>query len=296
LKKQEFLSKEWLPLADRILVSKIKLSQDFIINTVKRALNEDLYPYGDITSDLIKNNKIIKFKLLSNQNAIIGGLLFAKHTFALVDNKIKFVIKKKDGFHIKKGSLIATIKGKAKSILIAERVALNFLSHISGIATKTNQFVKLAGKKSKICCTRKTIPNLRVIQKYAVKLGGGTNHRFNLSDEYLIKDNHIASSDIRSLVSLAVKNKKGRKITVEVDNLKQLKAIMGLKFNTVLFDNMSIKNLKAGVNIAKKYYETEASGNINLKTVKAVSRTGVDRISIGSITHSIPAIDLKLEI
>ena len=296
MKKQEFLSKEWLPLADRILVSKIKLSQDFIINTVKRALNEDLYPYGDITSDLIKNNKIIKFKLLSNQNAIIGGLLFAKHTFALVDNKIKFVIKKKDGFHIKKGSLIATIKGKAKSILIAERVALNFLSHISGIATKTNQFVKLAGKKSKICCTRKTIPNLRVIQKYAVKLGGGTNHRFNLSDEYLIKDNHIASSDIRSLVSLAVKNKKGRKITVEVDNLKQLKAIMGLKFNTVLFDNMSIKNLKAGVNIAKKYYETEASGNINLKTVKAVSRTGVDRISIGSITHSIPAIDLKLEI
>ena len=296
MKKQEFLSKEWLPLADRILVSKIKLSQDFIINTVKRALNEDLYPYGDITSDLIKNNKIIKFKLLSNQNAIIGGLLFAKHTFALVDNKIKFVIKKKDGFHIKKGSLIATIKGKAKSILIAERVALNFLSHISGIATKTNQFVKLVDKKSKICCTRKTIPNLRVIQKYAVKLGGGTNHRFNLSDEYLIKDNHIASSDIRSLVSLAVKNKKGRKITVEVDNLKQLKAIMGLKFNTVLFDNMSIKNLKAGVNIAKKYYETEASGNINLKTVKAVSRTGVDRISIGSITHSIPAIDLKLEI
>ena len=277
-------------------MSKIKLSRDFIINTVKRALNEDLYPYGDITSDLIKNNKIIKFKLLSNQNAIIGGLLFAKHTFALVDNKIKFVIKKKDGFHIKKGSLIATIKGKAKSILIAERVALNFLSHISGIATKTNQFVKLAGKKSKICCTRKTIPNLRVIQKYAVKLGGGTNHRFNLSDEYLIKDNHIASSDIRSLVSLAVKNKKGRKITVEVDNLKQLKAIMGLKFNTVLFNNMSIKNLKAGVNIAKKYYETEASGNINLKTVKAVSRTGVDRISIGSITHSIPAIDLKLEI
>ena len=277
-------------------MSKIKLSQDFIINTVKRALNEDLYPYGDITSDLIKNNKIIKFKLLSNQNAIIGGLLFAKHTFALVDNKIKFVIKKKDGFHIKKGSLIATIKGKAKSILIAERVALNFLSHISGIATKTNQFVKLAGKKSKICCTRKTIPNLRVIQKYAVKLGGGTNHRFNLSDEYLIKDNHIVSSDIKNLVTLAIKNKKGRKITVEVDNLKQLKAIMGLKFNTVLFDNMSIKNLKAGVNIAKKYYETEASGNINLKTVKAVSRTGVDRISIGSITHSIPAIDLKLEI
>ncbi|MDB3888839.1 carboxylating nicotinate-nucleotide diphosphorylase [Candidatus Pelagibacter sp.] len=277
-------------------MSKIKLSKDFIYNTVKLALNEDLYPSGDITSNLVKNKKIIKIKLLSNQSAIIGGLLFAKHTFALVDNKIKFIIKKKDGSKVKKGSLIATIEGKAKNILIAERVALNFLSHISGIATKTNQFVKLAGEKCKICCTRKTIPNLRVIQKYAVKLGGGTNHRFNLSDEYLIKDNHIASSDIRSLVSLAIKNKKGRKITVEVDNLKQLKTIMGLKFNTVLFDNMSIKNLKAGLKIAKKYYETEASGNINLKTIKSVAATGVDRISIGSITHSVPAVDLKLEI
>jgi nicotinate-nucleotide pyrophosphorylase (carboxylating) len=277
-------------------VSKIKLSKDFIRNTVKRALNEDLYPLGDITSNLIKNNKVIKVKLLSNQNAIIGGLLFAKQAFDLVDSKIKFVIKKKDGSIIKKRSLIATIEGKAKNILIAERVALNFLSHISGIATKTNEFVKLAGKKCKICCTRKTIPNIRVIQKYAVKLGGGTNHRFNLSDEYLIKDNHIASSDIQSLVSLVIKNKKGKKITVEVDNLKQLKDIMGLKFNTVLFDNMNIKNLKAGVKIAKKYYETEASGNINLKTVKSIAKTGVDRISVGSITHSAVAIDFKLEI
>ena len=137
---------------------------------------------------------------------------------------------------------------------------------------------------------------MRVIQKYAVKLGGGTNHRFNLSDEFLIKDNHIASSNIKNLVSLAIKNKKGRKITVEVDNLEQLNEIMGLKFNTVLFDNMSVKNLKAGVKIAKKYYETEASGNINLRTVKEVAKTGVDRISVGSITHSAGAIDYKLEI
>jgi nicotinate-nucleotide pyrophosphorylase (carboxylating) len=277
-------------------VSEIKLSNDFIRNTVKRALNEDLYPSGDITSILVKNDKVIKIKLLSNQNAIVGGLLFAKYAFALVDNKIKFIIKKKDGSQVKKGSLIAIIEGKAQNILIAERVALNFLSHISGIATKTNQFVKLAGKKCKICCTRKTIPNMRVIQKYAVKLGGGTNHRFNLSDEYLIKDNHIASSDIRSLVSLAIKNKKGKKITVEVDNLKQLRTIMGLRFNTVLFDNMTIKNLKAGVNIAKRYYETEASGNVNLKTVKSIASTGVNRISVGAITHSVLAVDLKLEI
>jgi len=277
-------------------VSKIKLSKDFIRNTVKRALNEDLYPSGDITSSLVKNNKIVKVKLLSNENAIVGGLLFAKQSFNLVDNKIKFKIKKKDGSNVKKGSLIATIEGNARNILIAERVALNFLSHISGIATKTNKFVKLAGSKCKICCTRKTIPNIRVIQKYAVKLGGGTNHRFNLSDEFLIKDNHIASSNIKNLVSLAIKNKKGRKITVEVDNIKQLNEIVGLKFNTVLFDNMSIKNLKAGVKIAKKYYETEASGNINLRTVKEVAKTGVNRISVGSITHSAAAIDFKLEI
>ncbi|MDC0043466.1 carboxylating nicotinate-nucleotide diphosphorylase [Candidatus Pelagibacter sp.] len=277
-------------------MSKIKLSNNFIKNTVKLALNEDLYPSGDITSGLINSDKVQKVKLISNQKAIIGGLAFAKQTFSLIDNKIKFTVKKKDGSLVKKNDLIAVIQGKVQNILIGERVALNFLTHISGIATKTNQFVKLAGKKSKICCTRKTIPNLRVIQKYAVKLGGGINHRFNLSDEYLIKDNHVASSNIRSLVSLAIKNKKGKKITVEVDNLKQLKKIIGMKFNTILFDNMSIKNLKAGIKLARKHYKTEASGNVSLKSIKAIAATGVDRISVGSITHSAPAVDLKLEI
>ena len=277
-------------------MSKIKLSKEFIKSTVKLALNEDLYPSGDITSSLIKDDKIITVKLITNQSAIVAGLLFAKQTFKLIDDKIKFIIKKKDGSKVKKGNLVALIKGNAKNILIAERVALNFLSHISGIATKTNEFVKLAGKKTKICCTRKTIPNLRVIQKYAVKLGGGTNHRFNLSDEYLIKDNHIASSDLKTLVLKAIKNKKGKKITVEVDKIKQLKSILGLKFNTVLLDNMSVKNLKHGVKIAKKFYETEASGNVTLKTVKDIASTGINRISVGSITHSAPAIDFKLEI
>ena len=276
-------------------MSKIKLSKEFIRNTVKLALNEDLYPSGDITSSLVKNDKIITVKLLSNQNAIIGGLLFAKSAFSLIDKKIKFIVKKKDGTFVKKKSLVAIIQGNAQNILLAERVALNFLSHISGIATKTNKFVKLAGKKCKICCTRKTIPNLRVIQKYAVKLGGGTNHRFNLSDEFLIKDNHVASSNIKELVSSAIKNKKGRKITVEVDNLNQLKQIIGLKFDRVLFDNMSNKNLRLGVKLAKKNYETEASGNISIKKIKSVAKTGVNRISVGSITHSAPAIDFKLE-
>ena len=160
----------------------------------------------------------------------------------------------------------------------------------------TNEFVRLAGKNSQICCTRKTIPNLRVIQKYAVKLGGGTNHRFNLSDEYLIKDNHIASSDLKTLIIKAIKNKKGKKITVEVDTIEQLRSILGLKFNTVLLDNMNIKNLRNAVGIAKKFYETEASGNVSLKTVKAIASTGVNRISVGCITHSATAVDFKLEI
>ena len=277
-------------------MSQIKLSENFIKSNVKLALNEDLYPSGDITSGLIKNDKIIEAKLVSNQDAVIGGLLFVKYAFLLIDKKIKFIEKKKDGSFVRRNSIIAIIKGNKKNILIAERVALNFLSHISGIATKTNQCVKLAGKKCKICCTRKTIPNLRVIQKYAVKLGGGTNHRFNLSDEFLIKDNHIASANLKELVSLAIKNKKRKRITVEVDTIKQLKKIIGLKFDRVLFDNMSVKNLKLGVKLAKKYYQTEASGNINLKKVKSIVKTGVDRISVGGITHSAPAIDFKLEI
>ena len=277
-------------------MKKIVLPLTYINKIVKKALIEDVYPSGDITSNLVKNNKTIKVKLISRQQAIVAGLGFVKQTFKLIDNKIKFIVIKKEGSIVKKNQVIAKIEGKAKNILIGERVALNFISHISGIATKTNQFVKLVNKKCKICCTRKTIPTLRIIQKYAVKLGGGTNHRFNLSDEFLIKDNHIASSDIKSFVSLAIKNKNGRKITVEVDNLSQLKQIMGLKFNTVLLDNMNNKVLKAGVKMAKKYYETEASGNVTLKSVKKIAATGVDRISIGSITHSSSAIDFKLEI
>ena len=277
-------------------MKKIVLPLAYINKIVKKALIEDIYPSGDITSNLVKNNKTIKVKLISRQQAIVAGLEFVKQTFKLIDNKIKFIIIKREGSIVKKNQVIAKIEGEAKNILIGERVALNFISHISGIATKTNQFVKLVNKNCKVCCTRKTIPTLRIIQKYAVKLGGGTNHRFNLSDEFLIKDNHIASSDIKSFVSLAIKNKNGRKITVEVDNLNQLKQIMGLKFNTVLFDNMNNKTLKAGVKIAKEYYETEASGNVTLKSIKKIAATGVNRISIGSITHSAPAIDFKLEI
>ena len=278
-------------------MSKIILSKNFIINICKLALNEDLYPSGDITSELISHNIKKNVKLISNQNGIIGGLEFANQTFKLLDKNIKFQIKKKEGSKIKSGDVIALIKGNTKNILAGERVALNFLSHISGIATKTNKFAKLADKKSKICCTRKTIPNMRVIQKYAVKLGGGINHRFNLSDEFLIKDNHIsADEDIVKLVKKAIKNKKGRIITVEVDDLTQLKKIMGLKFDRVLFDNMNYKTLRMGVKLVKKRYETEASGGIKITNVKNFALTGVDRISVGELTHSSSILDLKLQI
>ena len=192
---------------------KIKLNNNFIKNVCRVALNEDLYPSGDITSNLLGNNTKKKAELLSNQSGIIGGLEFVKQTFKLIDKKIKIKIKKKEGTEIKKGDLIATVEGNIKNILIGERVALNFLSHISGIATKTNNFVKKVNKKSKICCTRKTVPNLRVIQKYAVKLGGGENHRFNLSDEFLIKDNHLAANkNIGEIIKKAIKSKKGKKL------------------------------------------------------------------------------------
>ena len=278
-------------------MNKIQLSRNFIRSTCKLALNEDLYPSGDITTSLLNNSSILKVKLISNQKGIIGGLEFAKQTFNLLDKNIKFQIKKKEGSKVNKGSVIALIEGKIKNILIGERVALNFLTHISGIATKTNEFIKKVSKTTKICCTRKTIPNLRVIQKYAVKLGGGTNHRFNLSDEYLIKDNHLATSEkFEEIVKKAIKNKKGKKITVEVDNLKQFKRINGLKFNTVLFDNMSPKNLKVAIKYARGKYETEASGGVTLKNIKKFAATKVDRISVGQLTHSVKALDLKLEI
>jgi len=259
---------------------------------------EDWKPSGDVTTKLIKENKKIIAKIISNQNCVIGGLNFAKEAFKYSNKKVNFKVKTKDGRKISKGKVVATVYGKAKGILKSERVALNFLSLISGVATTTKKFVdKVKGKSCKICCTRKTAPNLRLIQKYGVKLGGGLNHRFNLSDEILIKDNHIAiDGNIRELVKRAIKNKKGKKITVEVDNINQLKKIMDLKFDRILFDNMNTKNLKKGIKLSNRLYETEASGGVTLKNVRKIASTGIKRISVGQITHSAPAINFKLEI
>ena len=275
----------------------MRLNQQYINKIVKAALKEDLYPNNDITTNLLKKNPIITAKIICNQNAIIGGLDFAKTAFKNSDKKIKFNSKIKDGDKINKKKIIATIRGRAKSILKSERVALNFLSLISAIATKTNKFVKiLKGKKCNIYCTRKTLPNLRILQKYAVRLGGGLNHRFNLSDEYLIKDNHISvNKNIKEIILKSIKKNK-KKITLEKEKIDQLKEVLGLKFHRVLFDNMNIKNLKLGVKLAKKYYETEASGGVNIKNLSKIAATGVSRISVGEITHSISSIDFKLEI
>ena len=259
---------------------------------------EDLRPSGDITTKLIKTNKNIKAKIISNENCIVGGLNLAKEAFKYSDKKIVFKTKNKDGKAIKRGGVVAVVHGKAKAILKSERVALNFLILVSGVATITKKFVKkVKGKNCKICCTRKTLPNLRSIQKYGVKLGGGLNHRFNLSDEILIKDNHISvDGNIRNLVKRAIKNKKRKKITVEVDNIKQFKKIFDLKFDRVLFDNMTIKNLREGIRLSKNRYETEASGGITLKNLRKIANTGVKRISTGYITHSAPSINFKLEL
>ena len=205
-----------------------KLNQKYINSVVKKALDEDLKPRGDITTNLISfKNKKSKAKIIAKQNGVIAGLDFCKAAFKLIGKEATFKAKIKDGKKIKKNKVIAEIKAKTKTILTAERTALNFLNHASGIATITNSFVEKAGKKTKICCTRKTTPNLRLLEKYAVKKGGGFNHRYNLSDEVLIKDNHIkAARDLKKLVTRASKSKK--LVTVEIENIGQLRKILGL--------------------------------------------------------------------
>ena len=271
-----------------------KLNQSYIKFVVKKALEEDLRPRGDITTKLINSkNKIIKAKIVAKQDGIIAGLEFCKAAFKLIGRETVFIKKISDGKKIKKNKMIAEIRAKIKTILIAERTALNFLNHASGIATLTDQFVKKTSKKTKICCTRKTTPNLRALEKYAVKKGGGYNHRFNLSDEILIKDNHIsASNSLRELVKKAVKTKKI--VTVEIENINQLKQVIGLKFKRILFDNMKTSQIKKCLKLCKNRYQTEYSGNASLKNIKQISKIGINRISVGAITHSAKSFDTTL--
>jgi len=271
-----------------------KLNQSYIKFVVKKALEEDLRPRGDITTNLITTkDKIIKAQIIAKQDGIIAGLEFCKAAFKLIGRETVFIKKISDGKKIKKNEMIAEIRAKTQTILIAERTALNFLNHASGIATVTNQFVKKISKKTKICCTRKTTPNLRTLEKYAVKKGGGYNHRFNLSDEILIKDNHIsASNNLRELVKKAIKTKKI--VTVEIENINQLKQVIGLKFKRILLDNMKTSQIKKCLKLCKNRYQTEYSGNASLKNIKQISKTGINRISVGTITHSARSFDATL--
>jgi nicotinate-nucleotide pyrophosphorylase (carboxylating) len=271
-----------------------KVNQNYINSIVKQALNEDLRPSGDITTQLINfRDKKAKAKIIAKQNGIIAGLDFCKAAFKNIGKECVFSKKINDGSKVKKGKVIATVIAKTKTILTAERTALNFLSHASGIATLTNEFVNRSNKRIKICCTRKTTPNLRLLEKYAVQKGGGFNHRFNLSDEIMIKDNHInAETNLNAFVKKAMKTKKI--ITVEIESVSQLKQVLGLKFNRILFDNMSLPVLRKCLKLCANRYETEYSGNVNLKNVKKISNTRVNRISIGSITHSAKTFDFTL--
>jgi len=271
-----------------------KINQKYINSIVKKALEEDLKPRGDITTNLISlKNKKLNAKIISKQNGVVAGINFCKAAFKIIGKETIFKSKVRDGTKIKKNKVIAEIKAKTKTILIAERTALNFLNHASGIATLTNQYVKKVNKKTKICCTRKTTPNLRLLEKYAVKQGGGYNHRFNLSDEILIKDNHIeAENNLKKLVNKAIKTKKI--VTVEIEHLNQLYEVLGLKFKRILFDNMNTDQIKKCLKLCKKRYQTEYSGNATLKNIKRISNMGVNRISVGAITHSFKSFDANL--
>ena len=271
-----------------------KINQKYINNLVLKALQEDLKPNGDITTKLLASkNKIVQAKIISKQNGVISGIDFCKAAFKLLDRKSKFIPRIKDGNKIKKNQIIARITAKTKTILIAERTALNFLNHASGISTITNQYVSKVKNKTKICCTRKTTPNLRLLEKYAVKKGGGYNHRYNLSDEVLIKENHFKSElSLRDIIIKSLKTKK--RVTVEIENLNQLNNVLDLKFSRILFDNVKLNRLKKYLKICKNKYETEYSGNANLKNIIKISKTGVNRISVGSITHSAKSFDSSL--
>ena len=272
----------------------LKINQNYINSIVKQALKEDLRPNGDITTKLISfRNKKTKAKIIAKQSGVIAGLDFCKTAFKLTGKETIFSKKITDGRKVKKGRVIATIIAKTKTILMAERTALNFLSHASGIATLTNEFMNKSNKKTKICCTRKTTPNLRLLEKYAVKKGGGLNHRYNLSDEIMIKDNHInAETSLNLFIKKAIETKKI--ITVEIENINQLKQVLGLKFKRILFDNMSLSNLRKCLKLCGNKYETEFSGNVSLKNIRQISNTKVDRVSIGALTHSAKTFDFSL--
>jgi nicotinate-nucleotide pyrophosphorylase (carboxylating) len=266
---------------------------------VRRALEEDLGRAGDITSELLlPPEQRASAKLVARKAGTIAGLIAAECAFRLIDPQIQFRCQLPDGSQAQQGSVLVTIEGSARAILTAERVALNFVGHLSGVATATHGLVEaVQGTRARIVDTRKTTPGLRALEKYAVRCGGGFNHRFGLDDAVLIKDNHIAAAG--SIGEAVTRARAGlahmMKIEVEVDTLAQLDEALSLGVDTILVDNMSLDDLRRAVSMANGRAVLEASGNVTLATVRAVAETGVDYISSGAITHSAPSLDVGLD-
>lgn len=278
------------------------LSPRFYKPLLRIAFAEDLGSAGDITTNSIIDAKArSSARLVARQAGRIAGLTMAVAAFRLLDPKIIARCHVSDGADVKAGDCLATLKGNTRALLGAERTALNLLCHLSGIATVTSQAVCKAGGKVKICCTRKTLPGLRALQKYAVRAGGGVNHRFGLYDAVLIKDNHVAAAGGIAQAIGRVRQSRGQrvKIEVEVDTRKQLEQALALKIDTVLLDNMTPVQLRRAVGRARASGAgrpvLEASGGVRLENLAAIAATGVDVISIGWLTHSAPALDIALD-
>ena len=266
---------------------------------VEDALAEDLGRRGDVTSQAtIPADMQAQLQIKARQSGVICGMDLARLSFALVDASIEFVAQVQDGETVAAGAVLATVKGNARHLLTAERTALNFMTHLSGIATATRQIVdSVAQYPAQITCTRKTIPSLRIVQKYAVRCGGGRNHRLGLDDAILIKDNHIAiAGDIKTAIEQA-QHFAGHliPIEVEVDTLEQLEQALEAGVGLVLLDNMSPEILSQAVAMCKGRAKTEASGGITPETVRAAASTGVDFIAMGYLTHSTTALDIGLD-
>ena len=268
-----------------------------IQTNVKMAIQEDIGNI-DLSAQLIEAKSTAVAYVKAKESALIAGIPWFNATFLMLDPKIKIKWLVKEGEIVKKNQRLCEIYGRARPILTGERVALNFLQTLSATSTITQQYVKaISNTDAKIFDTRKTIPGLRIAQKYAVTIGGGNNQRIGLYDQILIKENHIKSSKkIDNLLPLALKHAKNKDIQIEVENLDQLKKFLELGFKNILLDNFNIKNLNKAVLINKKRAILEASGNITLKNVKKIALTGVNRISLGSLTKNIKAIDLSMKI
>jgi len=266
---------------------------------VRRALEEDLGRAGDITSDLVlPAGQHATARLAARKPGTIAGLVAAEAAFHVIDGSLKVVMEVRDGSQAEAGATLLIVQGAARSILAAERVALNFVGHLSGIATAARALVDaVKGTKAHIVCTRKTTPGLRILEKYAVRCGGGVNHRFGLDDGVLIKDNHVAAAGGITNAVQRVFSGLGHmvKVEVEVDSLAELQEALKLGVDTVLLDNFGLDDLKRAVEFTAGRAVLEASGNVTLQTVRAIAETGVDYISSGAITHSAPSLDVGLD-